>query len=160
MDLNTVERRSLSDPTFRPVAAAMRVLAPHFTDPWELWAETGVGNPGSALISILFRNTEDSRIAPPSAIELHVYPTVIEIPKVLLPDHLRHQALMYRTLQQVVHVGEEDGQHVVISQCVNRYKRSLLARGAMQTPNVYDAVVLNPDMDFGLSKLSSSPPLR
>ena len=157
MDLAMVEQVSLRDRSYRPVAAAMRVLAPHFTSPWKLWAQPYGGNGASSLFKLHFKHEGRDDSNYPSAMVLDVYPTVIEIPNVILPDHLRHQALMYRALEQVVLVAEEDGQHVVVSDCVDRYKRSLLARGATQTPNVADAVVLHLEMDFGLSKMSAQP---
>lgn len=121
-----------------------------------LWVQPYGGNGSSSLFKLHFKNEDENKEDSnhPAAMVLDVDPTVIEIPKVILPDHLRHQALMYRALEQVVLIAEEDGQHVVVSDCVDRYKRSLLARGATQTPNVADAVLLHPEMDFGLSKMS------
>ncbi|MEA9920785.1 hypothetical protein ABQZ99_013675 [Xanthomonas hortorum pv. vitians] len=157
MDLARVEQSALMDRSFRPVAAAMRILAPCFILPWELWAQPYGEKGGSSLFKLLFKNVAQDGARSTPAMVVKVDAEVIEIPNVYLPDHLRHQALMYRALEQVVLTAEKDGQRVVVSECVNRYRRSLLARGAVQTPNISDAVVLHPEMDFGPSRMSVQP---
>lgn len=134
------------DPAFRYAAVVMCELAPFFAHPWRLEAMPH-GTTGNISRIVIQYQKHGDRFAT-DALDLHLFEGLIEVPYVFLPQHLHQKGLMIRALGRLTEACDADGRHLVISKLVDRYRRSLIARGAIAAPKQIDAVFLHVSMNF------------